>query len=102
MLIPIGAPGRKYTATVTGQQTKLVACEKCGGEYVYVLKREGKGTGRSPMYLDNAGAAQRASKEAGDDLQRQLKEEDDPVPCPDCGWFQKTMVSDLRYSRMAG
>src|SRR5690242_9150309 len=69
--------GRRYTATVVGSVWKTICCEFCGLEWAYQLTRRAQGTGRSPYFLDNDGARQRASEEANNTLQRQLATEED-------------------------
>jgi hypothetical protein len=87
---------KKYTCTVSGSVYKLVECEKCQQSYVYQMKREVEGQGNSLYFLDNQGASDRASQSAADDLQKQLAEDCDPVPCVACGWYQLNMVAKLR------
>jgi hypothetical protein len=102
MLIPIGSPGKKYRATVAGEVTKQVTCEKCRCEYVYQLRRQGTGSAKAALFASGDKEARRAAADAQTELRRQLNYEDDPVPCPDCGWLQKTMVKEMRGSRAAG
>lgn len=102
MIIPIGSPGKRYRATVSGEVTKFITCEKCGCEYVYALRRQATGSSKSPLFSDGDKAARRAASDAETELRRQLNYEDDPVPCLDCGWLQKTMVKGMRSSRATG
>src|SRR5579883_3494626 len=49
-----------YTATLRGRVLRLVLCEDCGTECVYVLEREGMGCGTSFYSLNEEGAEQQA------------------------------------------
>lgn len=73
-----------------------VRCEKCGYDFRYRLFRRGEGKGPSPYYLNNKGAQRRAEKGAEQQLRKLVVYGVDPVACPDCGWFQKEMVDELR------
>ncbi len=89
----------QYTATVRGRTPKLVQCEKCAYEYVYFMSRKGYGEARSLMFLDNKGAANRATDQARERLAYKLDHSCDPVPCPACGWYQENMVARARHLR---
>jgi hypothetical protein len=88
--------GRKYTAARTGSAIKQVCCEKCQTHYGYEVVRRATGEGNSPYYLRNNAAKNEAMKMADRRLATKLARAIDPVPCPDCGWFQKSMVMELR------
>jgi hypothetical protein len=88
--------GIDYTAQVTGSTLKVVQCEKCQANYAYVMTRTSTGHGRSILFLDNAGAQDRARQRAEDNLNYRLENACDPVPCPDCGWFQEEMLPKAR------
>jgi hypothetical protein len=90
--------GRKYTATVTGSVWRAVTCEHCRMQWAYKLTRKAEGTGRSPYFLDNNGASDRASEEAHASLQRALANDVDPVPCPRCQKYQANMFGEARYA----
>lgn len=68
------------TASATGRRPKFVACEKCGTEYVYLMERKGSGSGTSFLFLDNAGAKERAQQIARVSVYKQLEEGQDPIP----------------------
>jgi hypothetical protein len=87
---------REYTAKLAGSVLKLVLCENCGVEYVYRLERTATGSGTSMLFLDNRGARERASHLAEDRLRALLEQEIEAVPCPDCGWFQRSMIPKAR------
>ena len=83
--------GKRYTSRVSGSVLKGAYCENCECEYLYKMVRTAEGQGSSPYYLDNAGAERRAQQAAINSLTASLKGVD-PVPCPDCGWYQKNML----------
>jgi hypothetical protein len=88
--------GRNYTAAMAGAVVRDVACEKCGCAYHYKLVRRGQGTGSAPYYIGQGSAQRRAESGARDSVERLLARDIDPVPCPDCGWFQADMVREVR------
>jgi hypothetical protein len=85
----------EYTATVQGRILKLVPCENCATEYVYVLEREAMGTGTSFYLLNEDGAEQQAKSDAVEALQAYLQNDFDAVPCPVCGHYQRHMFPKL-------
>jgi hypothetical protein len=95
MVIPIPV-GTDYTSTASGAALKLVRCEQCATEYVYRMERTAIGSGTSFLFLDNHGAANRASANAQDALQGKLERGVDLVPCLVCGWYQKHMFPRAR------
>lgn len=99
VLIPVPI-GRGYTAVVKGEIVKSETCERCGTKFVYLMKRSAKGQGTSPMWLNNAGAENRALRRADELLQLKLEKEIDLVPCPACGTYQKKMVARQRRRYM--
>jgi hypothetical protein len=94
-MVPIPVFWTKYTATMHGRVLKLVPCENCATEYVYVLEREGSGVGTSVYLLNDEGARGHATSAAGDTLQSYLENDFDPVPCPACGHYQRYMFPKL-------
>ncbi|HEY7158424.1 MAG TPA: hypothetical protein VH575_31055 [Gemmataceae bacterium] len=94
-MIPIPVVWTKYTATVRGRVLKLVPCESCATEYVYVLEREGEGVGTSVYLTNEGGAADHAVAAADETLHQYLENDFDPVPCPACGQYQRYMFPKL-------
>jgi Zn ribbon nucleic-acid-binding protein len=94
-MIPIVVFWTKYTATLHGRVLKLVPCENCSTDYIYVLEREGSGVGTSVYMLNNEGAESHAKYAAEDTLQSYLENDFDPVPCPVCGHYQRYMFPKL-------
>jgi len=93
MQVPVGG---RFTANLSESRPKSVTCEKCQTEFVYFMKRSASGSGSSLLFLDNQGAKLRAHDEANAKLYKRLNEEQDPVPCPTCGWVQLAMIPHAR------
>ena len=91
--------GMRYTSTVSGSVWKAVSCEFCRLDYAYKMTRKTTGTGRSVMFLDNAGAQQRARAAAISNLQRELEGQFDAVACPKCGRYQTQMFGKVRWKQ---
>jgi hypothetical protein len=89
-----------YSVTLTaeeqGSTAVTVRCESCYSEYYYRLDCAAYGSAQAPYGLGAAFAKKRARKEAKRRLERMLQTETLAVPCPQCGWFQQSMVSQLR------
>src|SRR5262245_34352091 len=98
-MVPIVVFWTNYTATVRGRVLKLVPCENCGTEYVYVLEREGVGAGTSVYGLHDDTAQQNAESGAQEALGQYLTNDFDPVPCPACGHYQAFMFPKLIETR---
>jgi hypothetical protein len=79
-MVPIPVFWTKYTATMQGRALKVVPCENCSTEYVYILEREASGVGTSVYMLNNKGAAGHAQSAASDTLKEILENDFDPVP----------------------
>ena len=94
-MIPVVVFWTEYTATLNGRVLKLVPCENCSTEYVYVLEREGTGVGTSVYALNDEGARDNAASSAGESLREYLANDFDPVPCPTCGHYQRYMFPKL-------
>ncbi|MBV9124625.1 MAG: hypothetical protein JO112_14810 [Planctomycetes bacterium] len=89
---------KQKVVTRSGTALKWVACENCSTEYVYLLKRTGKG-----RWFVVSGKKQQGVEEAERRLRSRLANGVDPVPCPLCGWYQQHMLPrarDLRYKWM--
>jgi hypothetical protein len=98
-MVPVVVFWTKYTATLNGRVLKLVPCESCSTEYVYVLEREGTGVGTSVYALNDEGAEDHAASAAEESLQEYLENDFDPVPCPVCGHYQRYMFPKLYKPR---
>jgi hypothetical protein len=96
-----------YTTTLRGRTPKLVRCEQCSFEYVYLLEMTVAGEGTSLFFVDNEGARQRSAAQAESALQQNLDQGCEVVPCPGCGLVQQHMLPrakalHLRWMRTAG
>jgi hypothetical protein len=98
-MTPIVVFWTNYTATVLGHVLKLVPCEHCQTEYVYVLEREGVGAGTSVYGLYSETAQDNAETGAHEVLEQYLANDFDPVPCPKCGHYQRFMFPKLMETR---
>jgi hypothetical protein len=87
---------KSYTSTVSGSTTRRVTCVGCSRVYEYPVSRTAAGGGHSPLFLTNAGAAEKARQRARANLDRALMEAIEPVHCPTCGIYQPDMVPLLR------
>src|SRR5262245_33608837 len=95
--MPIPIPyGTSHHVTVTGRAPKLVACEKCGHEYVYLLEASAAGHASNLLFLDAGGARDRAQEAAYGDLHHTLEHDCEVVPCPSCGHVQDHMRPKAR------
>jgi hypothetical protein len=94
-MVPIIVTWTQYTARVRGRVLKLVPCENCKTEYVYVLEREGVGAGTSVYGLADEAAQEGAASGAEEVLGDYLTNDFDPVPCPACGHYQRFMFPKL-------
>jgi hypothetical protein len=98
--MPIPIPyAMSYTATAGATVWKLVECEHCKSLFGYQMKRQAEGESLSVLFLDNAGAQERAVETARQNLIRQLERDFDPVPCPQCAKYQSYMRWRVRWSR---
>jgi hypothetical protein len=92
----------KYTATLQDSVLKEVRCEGCSTEYVYLMTREGIGSGVSMYLLNEQGASDNATSGARESLASALENDFDPVPCPVCGHYQRYMFPKLMDGKWAG
>jgi hypothetical protein len=91
--------GRHHKATVQANTGRSVRCENCGANFSYQYSATGVGRDGSAYFMDNEGAATRAATQAKKRLKQELTYGTSMVPCPQCGWFQKKMVREMRLSR---
>jgi hypothetical protein len=89
-----------FEVTTKGQMFKVVACENCRGEFVYLLTRDALGCASTAMFWDRAGTKERAANQAQAELHRALERGQDPVPCPACGWYQSSMIPLVRAAHL--
>jgi hypothetical protein len=93
--IPLGF---RYQVKTTGRVPKLVRCEKCGYEYIYLLEVEAAGEGYY-SFLDINNWEGEASAHAAAETLRDQKLRDDcaVVPCAECGHVQQHMLGKARW-----
>jgi hypothetical protein len=91
-----------YTTKLSGVVPKLVRCEECALEYVYLLKATASGEGTNLFFLDDAGARRRSAAQAEDRLVRELAEGVEAIPCPACGTIQQHMLPRARQQYRRG
>ncbi len=84
----------EYTATASGRVLKHVSCENCTTEYVYILSREAIAKGAA-LYGIIGSDAEDAKAGADEALKAYLENDYDPVPCPECGHYQRHMFPKL-------
>ncbi|MBN9520549.1 hypothetical protein J0H58_18825 [bacterium] len=91
--------GVRYTTTATGEVAKFVTCKKCGHGYGYWMRRVGTGSNTSWFLIGRDSAQGRSGREAEGELAERLRTEHDPVPCPECGHYQKKMIEPAREEK---
>lgn len=91
--------GVRYTTTATGEVAKFVTCKKCGHGYGYWMRRVGTGSNTSWFLIGRNSAQGRSSRAAEGELAERLRTEHDPVPCPECGHYQKKMIEPAREEK---
>src|SRR5438552_2174233 len=74
-------------STVKLAAWKKQTCLRCGCDFRYRMKREGKGSGATGPDADRE-ATRRAARKIGT--------ESDPHPCPSCGYVQPDMIGNRR------
>jgi hypothetical protein len=89
-----------YTASVSGTTAVAVRCEECGEKYYYQLSRVAYGQASAMYGIGREEAKRQATRNAKRRLRRALEEDIDPVPCPECGWYQEKMLPLLRQGRL--
>ena len=96
MSIPIPVFGTDVEATLFGAQYRLVHCESCNEEFVTLVERRAIGR-HSQLYSLTAStyARETAMARAVAKLEKLLENDVEPVPCPNCGWYQPNMVKVL-------
>ena len=97
MFIPIPiSVGATYEAAVEGTIWKLITCESCGERYAYGLNLEATGEEHDLLFLDAAGAMQRAQEQAQQRLAEKCRNVVLAIPCPNCGHYQEKMARRLK------
>lgn len=79
--------GKTYTSTIDVRCWKEHTCAGCGTPYSYEFVRKISGTGPT---------ADKASVNARAAVDRALRDDCDPQPCPTCGLYQPDMIAKRR------
>jgi hypothetical protein len=96
MIIPIPVATR-WVATAQGTVWKVVTCSHCRQRYAFLLELETTGTDVGPpLWLDAEGSTKRAQARAEENLSKMARNVVFPLPCPNCGCYQRDMVDRLR------
>jgi hypothetical protein len=87
------------TSTVSGTQAKIVTCCGCKRSYRYFARRTGSGNATALMFFHTSRAKQEALERAKKNLADELDRAIDPVPCPNCGTIQPSMIRKPRKEK---
>ncbi len=82
--------------TVTGSTGVAVRCEKCERKFYYKLICKAFGRANLVPLADREDTRRTALGRAKQKLRELLETQIVPVPCPECGWYQRDMVPLLR------
>ena len=82
-----------WDVTIVSSEPRIVVCEKCEAEYVYILEVSGSGSQGAWLGFQNEGAKKKAEKKAQKDVREQLRTNAEAVPCPECAHYQDHMIS---------
>jgi hypothetical protein len=96
-MLPV--PVTQHVVTVCGRAAKLVKCEECGLEYVYLYTALIDGESASVAYLGTGAAREQAAEVANRRLAGALERGGSVVPCLRCGRVQEHMVALARKGR---
>jgi hypothetical protein len=93
-------PRTRDVARVKMTAPRFVTCEKCGHGYGYWVHRTATASTSSVMGL-TIGRSDRLVTDAELKAQDKLKHAYEAVPCPECGWYQKHMLTQARRDHFA-
>lgn len=89
-------PRITHLVTLTGRVPRLVRCESCAYEYVYIYEVKASGQGSGSLLLDDGGAETRANESAHFILHSEMEHGCAVVPCAQCGRVQEHMIPTAR------
>jgi hypothetical protein len=88
--------GNVWTAYAQAEGKRAVTCSSCGCQFGYPVELTATGVARSPYFLDEEGAKQRAQERADEQLTRIFDSYVVPMPCPGCGDYQPEMIDAMK------
>lgn len=99
--MPVPIPfGTRHTAVVEGSIDRLVVCEQCGIEYVFMVEGTAEAASTALLFSDESTARAVACQNAEQALVVQLRNAVEPVPCPSCGHYQAAMVTRMKSNHL--
>jgi len=96
--------GTRYRTETSGWLWRPVRCEHCGCEYIYEYEVKGRGGGLSPLNVSNAWAKNASLRAARNQMRENSRQYVGIAFCPRCGWYQRSMVAQIKrfYWKMIG
>jgi hypothetical protein len=88
--------GHVWTAEAHADGKRAVKCVSCGCRFGYRVEITGTGVARSPYFMDEDGAQERAQERAEEQLARIYDTYVVPMPCPGCGDYQPEMIDAMK------
>lgn len=98
-MIPVA---KSIEVTARGSAYKSVVCEECQCEYVYLVTRDALGSVSGFVLADKQAMQERATRFANASLRSMLARAEEPVPCPNCGHYQQSMIPLLQRKHRPG
>ena len=88
-----------HRASAVCSVPRLVVCEHCETQYVYLFARRAQGLASTVNLVGYEHADARAVEAARMAILEALRTECDAVPCPACGLYQAHMTEAVRHER---
>jgi hypothetical protein len=89
--------GTKFTVKARGSVWKPVTCEHCGCDFAYLVSVKASGEATNVLWLNKRAAIDSAHSHADQALRHALDTTEKAIPCPQCGRYQRRMVSLMRW-----
>lgn len=83
----------------TGSTHRPVTCERCGTQFVYKAERTVERFTPVPALMDEGEIRRKGEQLAKKQLEQELANASDVIPCPSCGWVQQEMIDAARRDR---
>src|SRR5262245_38934876 len=93
--------GRHHRATIAVCKTTRFECGSCGYATDVTVEGVGEGWGGSHYFLDEKGAADRASSAANQRAHENVELTAKLARCPVCGWRDRALIGQLRAKAVA-